>query len=49
MNEIGDRFKLMFEAVMEIISIGTDVVKSFGGRIINCFGKLKQVFTGRSE
>ena len=49
MNEVGDRFKLVFEAVMELVGIVTDVAKSFGGRIINCFNKIKQVFVGRSE
>jgi len=49
MGEVGDRFQLLFEAVMELVKIVTDVISSFGTRGINCFNKFKQVFTGRKE
>jgi hypothetical protein len=49
MGEAGDRFQLLFEAVLELVKIVTDVISSFGTRGINCLKKFKQVFTGRSE
>lgn len=49
MGEIGDRAQLLFEAVMELVKIVTDVVSSVGTRAISCFNKFKQVFTGRKE
>ena len=49
MGEAGDRFQLLFEAVMELVKIVTDVVSSVGTRAMSCLKKFKQVFTGRKE